>query len=269
MASCSVAILNSSTTPHMSTNSTTVVHTGHTVLINNSISSIRTTNSILASTTKIPFNSVSLLASLMLNLFGSNLTTNVTRLLSILSTQTEYLNGCLSNCSSNGICHFNSNAATIGCNCFQNYAGTSCQTDIRPCALNSCLNNSTCVNNSNDTFKCECQNNYFGLNCERFVDLCQNVTCMKHGYCYINQTRAKCKCFTSYSGDECEIESTHVRLVKSVQWTSTLICFVSFGLSIILAILNDIWNYFIRTKAKNGKTQKTKPKKIEQFKYHP
>jgi competence transcription factor ComK len=95
---------------------------------------------------------------------------------------------------------------------------------------------------------------------------------MKHGYCYINQTRAKCKCFTSYSGDECEIESMHVRLVKSVQWTSTLICFVSIGVSIILVILNDIWNLLIRTRAKKVKRQKSDNKtkqKIEQFKYYP
>jgi hypothetical protein len=63
---------------------------------------------------------------------------------------------------------------------------------------------------------------------------------------------AKCKCFTSYSGDTCEIESSYVKLVRSVQLTSTIICFGALGLVIFSVISNDTFNYFTRRKNKTN-----------------
>jgi hypothetical protein len=161
--------------------------------------------------------------------------------LSILASQTSDLNGCLQNCSSSGICLINS--GIIYCECFEYFTGSACQLDMRPCASNPCLNNSTCVNNFTEetySFECQCQNTYYGMNCERQIDLCQNVTCNNHGYCSIEQNEGRCKCFTGYYGDKCEIESAYVKFVQSVQLTSSIICFIVIGVSVFLIVLNGV-----------------------------
>ncbi|RNA13157.1 protocadherin Fat 1 isoform X1 [Brachionus plicatilis] len=123
------------------------------------------------------------------------------------------MNDCLKNCSGNGLCKL-INKTLFFCECFNNFAGSSCQINTLPCASNPCLNNGTCVNNlANKTFICHCQqdNNgnylYFGKNCQNKVDVCANETCSKNGVCYDVNDKAKCKCFSSYSGEKCQIES--------------------------------------------------------------
>ncbi|RNA18724.1 protocadherin Fat 1 isoform X1 [Brachionus plicatilis] len=123
------------------------------------------------------------------------------------------MNDCLKNCSGNGLCKLKDKSLFV-CECFSNFAGSSCQINTLPCASNPCLNNATCVNNlANKTFICHCQqdNNgnylYFGKNCQNKVDVCANETCSKNGVCYDVNDEAKCKCFSSYSGEKCQIES--------------------------------------------------------------
>jgi hypothetical protein len=231
------------------------------------VTSIFLSSLVLTTTDKTYNNSVIL--KFFANLYGENSTnSNFTQVLSLLSDQKGNLNGCLQNCSSSGICSLNN--GLIGCQCFEYFTGASCQYDTRPCASNPCLNNGTCINTINETsslFECQCKNTFYGLNCENQINICQNTTCNDHGYCYTEQNTAKCKCFTSYSGDVCEIVSSQVKLVKSVQLTSTIICFVVLGLVIFSVISNDIFNYF------TGRRNKTKAKKnikivVNRFKYH-
>ncbi|RNA35363.1 protocadherin Fat 1 isoform X1 [Brachionus plicatilis] len=126
------------------------------------------------------------------------------------------MNDCLNNCSVNGLCKFKDKSLFV-CECFSNYAGSSCQINILPCVSNPCLNNGTCVNNlANKTFICHCQSDnngnylYFGKNCQNKVDVCANETCSKNGVCYDVNDKAKCKCFSSYSGEKCQIESDEI-----------------------------------------------------------
>ena len=193
----------------------------------------------------------------------------MTQLLSIISQQTNNLNGCLQNCSSSGVCSLKN--GLIGCQCFQFFTGSSCQFDTRPCASNPCLNNATCVNNVNNqssSFKCQCQDTFYGTNCELQINLCQNVTCSGNGYCFVDKKEGTCKCFTSYSGENCEIELMEMKIVRDVQWTSTIIAFLVIGLSIIVVISNDVWNYLMRRKGKKT-THKPNPKQdVIRYKYY-
>ena len=226
--------------------------------------SITSTSSSQLNTPLLTSSNNSALIPFVFGLYLSNLT----QLLTLLSTQTSNLNGCLQNCSSSGICSLNK--GIIGCECFQFFSGSSCQFSTRPCATNYCLNNGTCYdyfNNGTSTFECQCQETFYGRNCQLQIDVCENVTCNDHGYCLTNQTVAKCKCFTSYSGDNCEIESSYVKIVRGIQWTSSIVCFLVIVITIVLIISNDAWNYFMGNKEKV--LDKKKPQSVPQrFKYH-
>ena len=92
-------------------------------------------------------------------------------MLNILQSNGD-LNSCLVNCSNQGVCQqFNQ---TYECQCNQNYMGSSCQTDTRPCFNNNCLNNATCVNTLNmtmESYRCECPSNglFYGQYCENKI----------------------------------------------------------------------------------------------------
>jgi hypothetical protein len=155
------------------------------------------------------------------------------------------INACLINCSNQGVCKFINITYICGCNA--NFIGKSCQTDERPCShSNKCLNNSTCINSLDLTsFTCQCPKNgpFYGQYCENVKNLCENETCSSHGYCTQSQNETKCKCFTGFKGDRCEIESNSVNVVKSVQWLSIAICIFSIILFWCLVIASDILDY--------------------------
>lgn len=244
--------IGSSTTIDTSTVST------NTTMYITSISAITDTSSTSSIRTNIM--AYTALSNLLFSFYESNVTLlNSTQLLFILSTHPSDLSGCLKNCSSSGVC--TQNNGLIGCRCYENFTGSSCEFDTRPCASNPCLNNSTCVNNLNYSFQCECKNTFYGVNCEKQIDLCENITCNGHGHC---NNEFKCECYTSYSGEMCQIESTYVKFVRSVQLTSTLICFIFIICIICLVLANDAFNFFTgkltkvknKKKLKNGKTSK-------------
>ena len=188
--------------------------------------------------------------------------------MNVLSTQTGDISGCLVNCSSHGKCKFDYFTQMYECGCNTFFSGKACQFDSRPCSSGPCLNNGTCVNVNNDTsFQCECQQTFFGLNCENQINICQNKTCGGKGYCFNDQNEPKCKCFTGYSGDECDLVSSQVKLVKNVQTTSSIICFIVLGTTVALIVLNDLWNYFFAAK-KDKTNAKNNTSQIQRFKYH-
>ena len=125
--------------------------------------------------------------------------------------------------------------------------GKSCQTDERPCShSNNCLNNGTCINSLDLTsFTCQCPQNgsFYGKYCESVINLCENVTCSSHGYCTQSQTETKCKCYNGYEGEKCDIESNSVKVVKYVQWTTTIICIVCITIFWLLVIGSDVLDY--------------------------
>ena len=168
------------------------------------------------------------------------------QLLGILQSNAD-ISSCLANCSNQGVCKLDPQMQKYICECNANFMGKSCQTDERPCSqANKCLNNGTCLNSLNlTTFTCQCPENgpYYGQYCENMRNLCENVTCSFHGNCIQNQSDTKCKCLNGYEGDKCEIESNSIKVVKNVQWTSTIICIVCIAIFWLLVIGSDILNY--------------------------
>ena len=158
---------------------------------------------------------------------------------------------CLLNCSNNGVCSFeNSNFL---CKCIENYYyGNKCDLDKRFCSSFQCFNNGECINQFNATtntydFECKCQFPFYGRRCESKIDLCStNSTCVPNqGRCEINGTETICKCFSGYSGDNCEIISTKVKIVKSVK-TGSIALTVCFGILFLgLILINDISNFYL------------------------
>ena len=157
------------------------------------------------------------------------------------------ISSCLSNCSNQGVCKLSINQ-TYMCECNGNFQGKSCQTDNRPCSQsNKCLNNGMCVNSLNLTsFSCTCPEGgpFYGQYCENMINLCENETCSMHGYCTQIQSEIQCKCYNGFEGENCEIESSSVKAVKNVQWTTTIIAILFLALFWIVIISNDLLNFF-------------------------
>jgi len=210
---------------------------------------------------------------------------NIQQLLDILQSNSD-ISSCLSNCSNQGVCQLDPQTLKYICECNANFMGKSCQTDKRPCSQsNKCLNNGRCINSLDITsFTCQCPENgpYYGQYCENIKNLCENVTCSLHGHCIQNQTDTQCKCFNGYEGDKCEIEGNPVKLLKNVQWTTTIICIICIFTFWLLVIGSDILNYvkigsqhidrneWRNEKSHGEKTRKSiKNKKESKFHYVP
>ena len=93
-----------------------------------------------------------------------------TQTLQLLNSNYD-MSGCIVNCSNHGTCKFDSTGNKFMCACDGYFTGAACQTDLRACSSNPCMNNATCVdvysnstsNNSSLgswTFSCECQKSY-------------------------------------------------------------------------------------------------------------
>jgi hypothetical protein len=99
--------------------------------------------------------------------------------------------------------------------------------------------------------------------CEEQIDICQNQTCNGKGYCFNSQNSPKCKCFTGYSGDVCDLTLVQVKIVKSVQFTSSLLCIIVIGTFITMVVINDIWDRLFKKINKNKSKSKSKSQKLE------
>ena len=152
------------------------------------------------------------------------------------------------NCSNHGECKIDPDTLELVCQCLSNFAGTSCQTDSKPCSQNRCLNNATCINVNNMTsYQCECESKlYYGRYCENKVNLCENKTCSGHGYCVVvNGSEPECKCYYGFYGDACDYENLTKKIVKGVQTTSAVIAFIVLALTVFIILSNDGWNLFL------------------------
>ncbi|CAF1138329.1 unnamed protein product, partial [Brachionus calyciflorus] len=114
-------------------------------------------------------------------------------LIKILSSKYDYT-VCLLNCSNHGECKYDNLLDKFLCICQENYYGSSCKLNIKPCSSNPCLNNGICPDVlTNNIFKheCQCLNEFYsGRNCEFRKD-----------------------CFSMYSGDKCEMESSDLKAI--------------------------------------------------------
>jgi hypothetical protein len=178
---------------------------------------------------------------------------------------------CLLNCSNNGKCAYNPAKNSFICDCIQNYTGSLCQIDKRPCNSNKlqCMNNGECINTNNDyNFTCNCSYPFYGNRCQFKQNICQNMKCTNQGICkIINNTIPTCYCFPGYFGDNCEISSAKVKIIKATGYAAVGVSIAFFVCLFSLIIYIDI----ARSLRKDDKPKKIKkketiqPVKIEQI----
>ncbi|CAF0853744.1 unnamed protein product [Brachionus calyciflorus] len=194
----------------------------------------------------------------------------ITDLLNILTSQSD-INDCLTNCSNNGKCNHDSILDKFFCVCNENYFGSSCKIDLRPCSSNPCLNNGTCSNIKGDktlNYECQCYGDYYsGRNCEVKIDVCLNETCSNKGQCFDLNHTPKCKCFSMYSGDRCEIESNNLKIIKNVIKLSSIIAIIILNIFYGLCLISDITSAFCNAKKMNRKKNKNDPENINYKRY--
>lgn len=187
------------------------------------------------------------------------------QLITSLLTSKYDISACLTNCSGNGECAFS--GTKFICNCFYNYfTGTKCERDKRLCSSFQCFNNGTCNDKINETinkydFECDCQYPYYGKRCTSRLNLCLNSTCISNqGMCFINGSQIMCKCYTGYSGNNCEIISTGVKVIKAVSTGSAVVAILILVSFFIFIISMDVSKLFT-TGVINKK--KVHPKKLK------
>ena len=178
----------------------------------------------------------------------NNLTSDeLAQLLTLFQSNGYDLTGCLLNCTQQGACTFNLITQKFTCVCNENFAGRSCQVDLRVCSYVACLNNGTCVDQSVKSaglYACQCPPGYFGVNCENRVG--QHVNCSSQGYCRVDRVgRATCVCFVEYYGSNCEYATVFIKVVKYVKLTSIIICAVCITCLVTLVTGNDALNVWL------------------------
>lgn len=170
-----------------------------------------------------------------------------TQAITNILTTTKDISACLTNCSNNGVCGLDSKQDFV-CNCFEFYSGNSCDKDLRACSSFPCLKNGTCINKINDTvydFKCECKYPFYSKYCELKINLCQNITCSKQGWCNVNGTTTQCKCFTGFSGENCDVMNQELKAIKAVSNVAAVVaitCIVMFFGTFIFMDVTKYWS---------------------------
>jgi hypothetical protein len=134
------------------------------------------------------------------------------------------------------------------------------------------LNNGTCVENmASLNFTCECGENFEGVYCETKHDACKNETCSSNGVCYDENSQVKCKCFSLYSGEKCEIESSERKQIKTIISSSSILAIILlalFYLIIIFLDINRLFRYLFGKKKRIARANYTKEGKITKLVYH-
>jgi hypothetical protein len=195
--------------------------------------------------------------------------------MNILNINTD-ITPCLLNCSNNGECIYNQISNNFTCNCFENYTGSNCNIDKRPCnsAKLQCINNGICINNRTGpnkddyTFACNCSYPFYGDRCQFKIKLCQNITCSKQGICLVvNDTQPVCKCFPNFSGNECEISGFKMKTIKAVGYISVGISIAFMAGFVGLIIYIDIVRFLRPDQDDEERMRKKEKKKKEKNKH--
>ena len=178
--------------------------------------------------------------------------------LQLLSNSDQDLAACLGNCSNNGNCQIGPDLK-LQCVCFDNYTGSSCKTNTRPCSYYPCLNAGFCEDLPDSSFNCSCSYPYYGIWCENKKNVCQNFSCNNNGYCYDNSSEPSCNCYDNYNGKHCENQDPQLKKIKaiiSIASVVAILCLVCFYLSFFIM---DISKIFFSAKSNLAKMRKSKP----------
>ncbi|CAF0763229.1 unnamed protein product [Brachionus calyciflorus] len=165
---------------------------------------------------------------------------------------------CLTNCSNRGSCILDANK--YRCLCNQNFTGSFCQFDLRPCSSNPCLNKGNCSQNEL-SFSCTCSENFHGNFCEKERDLCQNETCSGNGICNYVNFEPKCKCFPMYEGLNCQIETNSRKLTQATIRTSSIIAILILAFLTLMLLISDFKTFFNKSIELNKKKKKSNDSK--------
>ena len=169
------------------------------------------------------------------------------QLLGYLEGDAGILN-CLSNCSNNGQCAFDNTTSFFTCKCDNYFTGADCGTNQKPCAAKVCHYNGICSqtlkSNSFNVFifNCACDPRFTGRFCEKRIDYCKLTkrTCSENGYCQSNRNASSnytaCRCFTSYSGEDCEFKSRRLETNSIITALATTVA-VIFNVSLAMILV--------------------------------
>ena len=181
---------------------------------------------------------------------------NLELIINLLQLGDQDINGCLSNCSNNGVCLQDQQTQKYKCLCDSYFTGSSCNFDVRPCFQNPCLNNASCsitysIDNNTLGYLCQCNDLFSGTNCEMAKDVCQNETCSGNGVCVKNSNnKPVCECYQYHYGDKCETEAETLKTIKKVRDGSAIIAIIFVISSFLIIALSDLSNYFMFKKNK-------------------
>lgn len=115
------------------------------------------------------------------------------------------------------------------------------------------------------TYICQCPQYYDGQNCELKLDLCQNETCSNNGNCVDNKNSVSCECYYLYEGAKCSSQSTELKTIKIVSFTSLIIAIIIIVSTYCLFFSCDLSKYCFRKRTlPNHKKAKKKKKKNKQ-----
>ena len=202
---------------------------------------------------------------------------------SLLTSNKYDIADCVSNCSNQGLCKVI--GFKFACQCSQDFTGSKCEIDLRPCSNNPCLNFIKCDNVQNGTyfnqdtqqienyysdFICSCKDKYYGKRCESKINLCQNETCSGNGVCkvitnelYQNES-IKCECYgiNSFEGDKCETKSAKMVVHEASVRTTSYIALAALISLYLLVITMDIHKYFV-TKNRDGRIRPVRKEERE------
>ena len=162
--------------------------------------------------------------------------------------------GCLQNCTGHGICKIsNLDLSDVFCDCEPNFYGQSCEYDRRICQISRpCLGTGKCIDVYNQTT----------LNYDYICQLhnITNITCPVNS---ILKSENLCECKYLYTGENCEIESEILKVIRIVKKSSSIVAYFILTFLFFLLVLNDL----IELCCRNRNIKKRK-QIIYKFKYH-
>jgi len=89
----------------------------------------------------------------------------------------------------------------FNCQCLPGYTGSSCDTDIKECDQNPCLNSGVCTEPFINMYMCTCKSGFTGFNCENVLRICDSSPCMNNGVCnQMSVDKFQCHCVPGFNG---------------------------------------------------------------------
>ena len=116
---------------------------------------------------------------------------------------------------------------SYSCLCASGFTGINCQTRIKACDSQPCLNDGSCVNLANSStiltfqlsYQCHCAFGFTGPRCEKFVDWCHGASgpCQNGATCLQMSNLFQCICPSNWTGPVCDIQNSSCAVTAARQ----------------------------------------------------